>query len=689
MSRKSAKRQSPRKDVSSPPAKCFTSATTRVIILGAVFVGFSTVMSLLLVLEEIHSVALPGCGEEGACEQAANSIWGKLPLVGWPTSFLGLAYFAAALITWVINCGALPKTLRYIVRLGVLASLFFSAILLVKWMVCPYCIAAHLGNIAFWITVEYTKARPAKVKVALSHAGVSFAAVSLALGIWNARVEAQSLAKAEADLTDTTQKIIEASRQTETQPAVDRNSTGAVSPDAAVEVQQRKPFTGRYRLGPEEAPIRIVMITDYQCRDCRRIEQQVHEIVTSRNDVSLSIKHFPFNKACNPCVRKEGHRNACWAARAAQAAGILWGDEGFFKMHSWLFQRRGVFQTTKELEDGIRSLGYDAEGFVKVMMSEETVRPIEEDCHEARALGLFFTPMIFINGVELKGWHAPQAVSRAIEQIAATNPPARSAAFDRPALAVDKYVSDWRDEQVRQLPPDGSSWSIGPEDAAVDVVLWGDYQENGTAEADGIIRSFIVEGHPLRYTFRHYPFDGGCNPHIPFPRHPLACWASQAAEAAGRLGGNESYWQMHAWLMEHQEDPLQAAATQLGLDTDTLRKALYTMTEELRQKAATEKGFAVDAALDAMKGAADEGLRQAAGEMGLDHEALLAMMEDPAVLAAIGEDIGAGKKLPQLRYGTRPGLHGIPTIFVNQRYVPRWQLKGQNVLRLILETADE
>ena len=67
----------------------------------------------------------------------------------------------------------------------------------------------------------------------------------------------------------------------------------------------------------------------------------------------ISIRYFPFNSDCNPFVTKTLHSNACWAARAAETAGMLWGPEGFWKMHVWLFDRRGVFETTRELEEGI------------------------------------------------------------------------------------------------------------------------------------------------------------------------------------------------------------------------------------------------------------------------------------------------------------------------------------------------
>lgn len=62
-------------------------------------------------------------------------------------------------------------------------------------------------------------------------------------------------------------------------------------------------------------------------------------------------------------------------------------------------------------------------------------------------------------------------------------------------------------------------------------------------------------------------------------------------------------------------------------------------------------------------------------------------MEQPDLQANILDDVQAAKQLPQLRYGVRPGLYVIPTIFVNGRYATRWQLDDQPVLKEILSEA--
>jgi protein-disulfide isomerase len=390
---------------------------------------------------------------------------------------------------------------------------------------------------------------------------------------------------------------------------------GTPAPAARVEPAPTAPsasgepmFTGRYRVGPAEAPIRIVMFTDYQCEDCYKIEQQLVQLYNARKDMSISIKHYPFCTDCNPEVKSTLHANACWAARAAEAAGVLWGPEGFWKMHAWLFDRKGGFETTEELESGIREMGYDPKGFIQVMTSPETEKAIKADAAEAKQLGLFFTPMIFINGVELRGWNTPNALIRAVDALAAVNPPARSAAHDRPSRAFEKYIADWREAPLVNLPADKKPWALGPDDAKVKVVVWGDYQEPYCTQADAIIRAFAARRDDVQYTYRHYPFNSDCNSQVSNRRFPNACRAALAAEAAGRLGGNDGYWKMHAWLMENREK----------FDDATLRPA--------------------------------------ATEMGFDADALFAAMEQPELQASILDDIQAAKQLPQLRYGVRPGL---------------------------------
>ena len=680
------------------PAVVTPQASISTQVAGAAFLLLAAAMSCLLVVEHVAGLTLPGCGPGSACEQLAKSAWGKIAIGGfqWPVSFAGFAYFLAALTGWIAARGALPSALRYVARLGALASLVFCIVIVRKWMFCPYCLAAHAGNFAFWITMEATRARTRRAAWPLGLAALVFVVASVVMGAVDAAQRARLAAKGEKDRAASAAEIIKRSREPApttrpagAQPAPTQPTTPPASQSStATTANSPQTFTGRWRLGPEEAAIRIFVFTDFQCPDCRQIEGQIQQVLKTYPSISVSMKHYPFCVDCNKYAPRSLHANACWAARAAEAAGILYGNDGFWKLHDWLFEHRGSFTTTQELENGIQSLGYDSKGFVQMMTSEEPLRRIRQDCDDAQRLGLFFTPMIFINGVELKGWYQPNALVRTVAEVAAANPPPRTAAYDRPPLAFEKYVQDWADETVRTLPPDKTAWVLGPPDAKAKIVLWGDFQEDGTAQVDQVIRTFIAQGGSANYVFRHMPFNGDCNPNIPYRRHPLACWASRAAEAAGRLGSNDGYWKMHAWLIDNHDAALKAAAQEAGVDAVALRGALYTMSEDERKKGAAKLGVDAQRALDTMQRTADESLRAAAQQMGLDADALFEAMKRDDVQASIAEDIQAGKTLPVLRWGAPAGVYSIPTIFINSKCVPRYQLDGDiAVLEQILKRA--
>jgi protein-disulfide isomerase len=251
--------------------------------------------------------------------------------------------------------------------------------------------------------------------------------------------------------------------------------------------------------------------------------------------------------------------------------------------------------------------------------------------------------MIFVNGVEFKGWQVPGALQRTIEEVAATNPPPLKATADRPAPAATKDIQDWRDQPARMLPPDTRSWSTGAANAGavppgsrfVDVILFGDYQEPFTASMDIAIRDLIKTQPNIRYTFRHFPIDPKINPTLPAQvrpeaLHPLAGRAAQAAEAAGNLGGAQGYWKMHDWLMRN------------------------------------------------LSSFSDGSLRAAAQKMGIDPAALFAEMAKPEITAAIVEDARAGQQL---------GLTGVPMVFINAKWVWRTMRDQDNLVLPIIEAA--
>ncbi len=734
--------------------------TLPVWIAGVIYLSLAIASTGVLVLSGFDALDAPGCGMGSACERAANSKFGNVPLtlagwenvftpqqsvgtgvfdpssvgdaaaapagppawtvgeavgVGIPVSYLGLAYFVGLLIAWIFTYGGVSAPMRWLVRVGALASVGYIMLMFAGELGCPYCLGAHAANLLVWNLVEFrgraTNPERAPTWGARKAPGVAVAAMAFALtglGVTSLFAHGRANADAERDMQASVREITadqddnaldagafgtvgisdpglvppepdavdpetgpnsgvedgfdpSALIPQDPDPAPDSPGTPEPEPvdDADDEVEpgpdptptpdpeadpatdpgtddpgedaddpsviddddpapagepagitgtimhltgmlalaQAEPdapaqpegapadggFRGRYLWGEKEAPIRIVMFVGYQCEDCKRLDEELFQLLMAgRKDITASVKHFPFCKDCNRHVGQQNkHPNGCWAARAAEAAGILRGSAGFWNMHMWLFERGGGF-TAPELQAGLVELGYNRgqiEQFIAMMTSDRPLDLVKEDIEEGIGLGLRQTPMIFINGVHFKGWQQPGALTRAIDQVAQQSLPARPHTDDKPLKALDRLVRDWEQTPKTNLLPNRNERTFGKANAPVSIVMYGDYQEQVSAGLDRTFRAMIDQGRELRYEYRHFPFDTTCNTALTRTVNPMGCRAAKAAEAAMQLGGVEAFEKMHAFLMTTPanigKQRLEAFVTdELGLDLDAFNTAI-------------------------------------------------------------------------------------------------------------------
>ncbi|MBV9484793.1 MAG: thioredoxin domain-containing protein [Frankiaceae bacterium] len=100
---------------------------------------------------------------------------------------------------------------------------------------------------------------------------------------------------------------------------------------------------------------------------------------------------------------------------------------------------------------------------------------------------------------------------------------------------------------------------MGPSDAAVTLVEYGDYQCPFCVQAHPVVAALLkADGPPIRYVFRHFPLT---------TVHPLAEPAAEAAEAAA---AQDRFWPMHDVLFSNspalEGEDLRRYARALGLD---------------------------------------------------------------------------------------------------------------------------
>jgi protein-disulfide isomerase len=109
--------------------------------------------------------------------------------------------------------------------------------------------------------------------------------------------------------------------------------------------------------------------------------------------------------------------------------------------------------------------------------------------------------------------------------------------------------------------------ALGPDDAPVTVVEYGDYQCPYCADMHPMLKSIAKGmGPQMRFVFRHMPL---------IEMHPYAQHAAEAAEAAGAQG---KFWEMHDAILQQQSelgsDLLHQLAVKLKLDIEQFQSDL-------------------------------------------------------------------------------------------------------------------
>ena len=125
------------------------------------------------------------------------------------------------------------------------------------------------------------------------------------------------------------------------------------------------------------------------------------------------------------------------------------------------------------------------------------------------------------------------------------------------------------------VPVSERDHSIGPADAPVTLVEYGDYECPYCGRAFPIVHEVRRRlGDQLRFVFRNFPLT---------QIHEHAEHAAELAEAAAAQG---KFWEMHDWLYQHQhtldDEALLEGAREVGLDLERVRRELAEGTHRAR-----------------------------------------------------------------------------------------------------------
>ncbi len=139
------------------------------------------------------------------------------------------------------------------------------------------------------------------------------------------------------------------------------------------------------RLGPADAPIKVVVFSDFQCPFCRRAAPLLVKLPKKHSDVAVYFKFFPlpFHPAARP---------AALAAVAAARQGKFW------PMHDALFARQDHLDDDA-IEEAAKAVGLDMARFHRDLKSPEVAKIVEADVAEGDKARVPGTPSVYINGL--------------------------------------------------------------------------------------------------------------------------------------------------------------------------------------------------------------------------------------------------------------------------------------------------
>jgi protein-disulfide isomerase len=331
-------------------------------------------------------------------------------------------------------------------------------------------------------------------------------------------------------------------------------------------------------LGPADAKVTIIEISDFQCPFCSRAKATLDELHKDYpKDVKIVFVQQPLGFHPNA-------RPSAIASIAAHKQGKFW------EMYDKLFSNAKDLSDDNYKKWG-KEIGLDMAKFEADLKDPAVAAFVDRDQQVANALGVRGTPGFFINGVNVSGAQPKENFKKIIdEQIQKANDEIakgakadelheRLARANNPAVGAQiidlvfkggtppKDAGQAADKPRKPPEDDKTVWKVdlhgdeptkGPADALITVVEFTDFQCPFCSKARGALDEVEKNyGDKVRIVFKNLPLDF----------HKDAMGAAEAALCAKDQG---KFWEMEGRLFSNQgelaADKLPAHAKEVGLD---------------------------------------------------------------------------------------------------------------------------
>ena len=172
--------------------------------------------------------------------------------------------------------------------------------------------------------------------------------------------------------------------------------------------------------GPVDAPVHIVVYSDFQCPACNYAREPIEKVFAEFPDqILLEFRHYPLE------------RNHKWAMTAALFAECAAEQGAFWAFHDLAYEHQKSW-SAPEVENAAYSfveyadqIGLDRESLTACIEREATEKKVRKELESGQALNVRSTPTILVNGERLVGGkqfeeRASEIIKEAISKAART-----------------------------------------------------------------------------------------------------------------------------------------------------------------------------------------------------------------------------------------------------------------------------